>query len=403
MRSFILAAQVSTSHSAREALTVPVVRKALQEAQAIIPFSMLITGARELPEIFMELTGPHTRKSGEVYIWYNLLSDYPHQAPDEWIVNFRGERCTGWGGWDANDKTQVEESFVFSCPNHPETRRKTLAGLEALLSTYAFDGVFLDKFRFPSPANGLEMVFSCFCPYCQIKARSQGLDLEKVRSALNSWKPGPDGEPTAFWLDELVLQQPILKQFLRFREESVLSLAKDVRALVDKMGRKCALDVFTPLLAPLVGQDYTQLVKLADWVKPMTYRRAYGPAGLRLEVESLIQGIQRIYHLSLEDILKWIEPFDPGFTQAAYRQMVEDAAPLDWIRREFQQAVQTLQPVPVLMGLETVNFPGVIEITPAMIREIVRTGLDQGMQGAVISWDLLHTPLENIQAIRDCL
>ena len=40
------------------------------------------------------------------------------------------------------------------------------------MTAYPFDGVFLDKIRFPSIANGLQDLFSCFCPFCAQKAAS---------------------------------------------------------------------------------------------------------------------------------------------------------------------------------------------------------------------------------------
>ena len=409
MSAFTLAAQVSTSHTARDSLSVTSVRKALQAAQEVMPFNILITGSRELPDIFRELTSSSSRASAEVYLWYNLLSDYPDQSIDEYIINSRGEVCTGWGGWTAQGQNEVEETFIFSCPNHPEARRKTIASLKALLLAYPFDGVFLDKFRFPSPANGLQMVLSCFCPYCQQKAQSQGLDLERVRAELGDLilSDPRDGSgalknPTV-WLDDLFIDRPILSQFIRFRCESIYSLVKDVRSLVNQMGRKLALDLFTPFLAPLVGQDYGSLSHLADWAKPMTYRKAYGPAGFRLEVESLIKGIQSMYHLPIESALEWMGRYYPNVTLANYNRMVEQVVPLDWMRQEIQHAVQSFYPKPIIMGLETVNFPGVIETTPAMVREMVAVGIENNVQGAVISWDLLSTPLENISAIRDCL
>jgi hypothetical protein len=405
MTPFTLAAQVSTSHSANDSLSLSSVLKVLREAQEVIPFSAFILGAREIPEIFNGLTKARDPKQPEVYIWYNLLSDYPGQKSDESVVDFKGESSTGWQGWDSAGESEVEESFVFSCPNNPETRRKTLAGLENLLIKYPFDGVFLDKIRFPSPANNLDMVFSCFCPHCRQKALSQGLDLEQVRNLLKDGSSFNTREmgTNINWLDALAVDRPLLKQFIRFRCESITSLVADVRKLTTNMNRRLALDLFTPLLAPLVGQDYAALSKLADWAKPMAYRYAYGPAGIRLEVEKLVSGLQKNYNLPLDILLEWMGHSYPGVSPQGYSLMLEKAAPLEWVRHEYQQAVRDFQPKPILMGLETVSFPGVIDIKPDMVKELVKTGLESNVQGAVISWDLMHTPLENINAIKSSL
>lgn len=405
MHPFILDAQISTSHSAQETLSSTSVMNVLRDAQNIMPFSVLIVGGQEMPELFTELTNFHGQEQPEVYLWYNLLSDYPGQSINESIVNIRGENSKSWQGWNVEGTSEVSESFLFSCPNNTDTRNKTLAGLEYLLNTYSFDGVFLDKFRFPSPASGLDMVFSCFCPYCQQKAKSQGLDLGKVKKQLENWSSAgrPESGSGKNWLDALVGDKPLLQQFLSFRCESITQLVKDVRQLTNRMNRRLALDLFTPLLAPLVGQDYAALSKLADWAKPMVYRYAYGPAGFRLEVKSLVDDLQNNYHLPLESILDWAGHYYPGVTSQAYSNMSENATPLEWIRHEIQQAVHDLQPIPILMGLESVTFPGVIEIKPSMVQEMLKTGLECNVQGAVLSWDLMHTPLENIKAIRNSL
>jgi len=44
--SFSLAAQISTSHSSQNDLSVEAIRHAIDQTQAIIPLSILITGGR---------------------------------------------------------------------------------------------------------------------------------------------------------------------------------------------------------------------------------------------------------------------------------------------------------------------------------------------------------------------
>jgi hypothetical protein len=77
---------------------------------------------------------------------------------------------------------------------------------------------------------------------------------------------------------------PILSRFLRFRADSVAALVGELAMHVRHIGRKVSLDLFSPCLARLVGQDYGLLKRYCDWAKQMTYRLAQGPAGLRLEV-----------------------------------------------------------------------------------------------------------------------
>ena len=58
-----------------------------------------------------------------------------------------------------------------------------------------------------------------------------------------------------------------------------------------------------------------------------------------------------------------------------------------------------MQPVPVYFGLELVSHPGVIEITPALVNDMVRAGSSARAAGCIISWDLMHAPIDGIEAL----
>ncbi|HPH96478.1 MAG TPA: hypothetical protein PKW33_19285 [Anaerolineaceae bacterium] len=400
---FKIAAQISTAHTDPSQPALDDVLRAIAAAQAILPIDVLIIGGRTRPDLFSALTGPQ-RPVKTVFAWYNLLSDYPGQAPTEGVINFRGQQSGGWGGW-AESGAEVAESFAFGCPNHPEVQRKTLAGAAALLDAFPFDGLFLDKFRFPSPAGGLEHTFSCFCPFCQQAARAEGLDLNEVQAALRSW-PQPelaqkDGLVSAGapWLAAITSSSPILQAFLRFRAASITRLVQQAAALTRARGRQLGLDLFSPAFAFLVGQDYAALAPLASWAKPMTYRAALGPAGLRLETTRLLNGLHAIYDLSESACLEWASHHQPGFSPAGFAELARSAVPLPWVENEIRLAAQNLRPCPAYFGLETVSFPGIIDITPPDIEAVLAAGLRAGASGAVISWDLMHTPAANLRAL----
>ena len=155
----------------------------VDRARSIIDLDILIVGARENPAIFRAMSNPGRRPAKEVFLWYNLLSDIEGMQESDLVVTWRGERSRGWGGW-AEKEAEVHETFRFVCPNNPAAKEKTLRRLRELLDQYPFDGVFLDKIRFPSPANGLNEVLSCFCDHCRRAAAANGLDLASVSRSL---------------------------------------------------------------------------------------------------------------------------------------------------------------------------------------------------------------------------
>ena len=402
-KDFRFLAQISTSHSSIESLTPSSLRSTLEKAQAALPLSGLIVGGLENPAVYDELTCNKKEGFPEVYLWYNLLSDYPGQSSKDTIVNYHGRRCKKWLGWDTDAREVVNENFLFSCPNNPFAVQKTLKILSDLLKKYPFDGVFLDKFRFPSPASGLDQTFSCFCPHCHAKAAAQGLDLNVVQKALSVWHKDELASPVNLtnWLRAATERKDPVKRFLQFRIDSIFDLVKQVREITNSFGVKLGLDLFTPAFAELVGESYTKLAPYTDWVKPMVYQYAMGPAGIRLETKALIEGLQNEFSLDENTIFTWTAANLPWFTRDAYAQLRDSSVPLSWIKQEIREATRLMSLLPVYMGLEAVSFPGVIDIRPEMAAELFDTAYENGANGVVLSWDLMHMPIENLQAIKD--
>jgi hypothetical protein len=57
--------------------------------------------------------------------------------------------------------------------------------------------------------------------------------------------------------------------------------------------------------------------------------------------------------------------------------------------------------VPVYFGLELVSHPGVIDITPPLVKAMTEAGRAANAAGLVISWDLMHAPMDGIAALAD--
>ncbi len=402
MKAFKFLSQISTSHSSEDSLNVRTLRLRLDEVRQILPISGLIVGSYENKAVFTELTHNKRADDPEVYLWYNLLSDYPGQDECESVITDRGKTCKKWFGWGDDAQDEVTESFMFSCPNHPDARQKTLTGLSDLLDRYPFDGVFLDKFRFPSPASGLDLTFSCFCPHCYRKAAEAGLDLDEVKKELRSWDRNCFGvsERTDDWLTAILKDKPALKKFIRFRIDSVLGIVRDVKKITDAHGVKLGFDLFSPSFAEIVGYDYTELERYADWVKPMTYQYAFGPAGLRLETISLIDGICGEFGCSETELFAASSAAVPWFTSEKYTELKQTAVPMDWIRSEMAASVRLMKHKPVYFGLECVSFPGVIDVKPDQAAALLSAAMDQGGDGTVLSWDLMHMPPDDLRAMR---
>ena len=404
---WVVGAQLSSSHSATERANVDEAFAAIAKVKAAVDLSILVVGAKEVPALFDAMTDRRGRPVPEVYLWYNLLSDVRGSTPDDFVVNWHGERSRGWGGW-AEQNPDVEETFRFICPNNPDARRNTLAQLGHLLDRYPFDGVFLDKLRFPSPANGPDEMLSCFCPHCRRAAAAAGLNLDGVidlfrrRDFAGELAPaGRLGERS--WTDELLVPGSLVARFLRFRCDGITSIVTEAVSEIRKRRRKVALDLFSPSIAAVVGQDYSALVKHADWAKPMTYRVARGPASLRLEVPAFVDNLSALTGTDTASFERWCADHLPGFDRTTLETIRTTAVPFSIIGREIAGAVERMSPVPVYFGLELVHYPGMIEINPSDVLGMVEAGRGAGVAGTIISWDLMHAPADGLRALGDTL
>jgi hypothetical protein len=223
-------------------------------------------------------------------------------------------------------------------------------------------------------------MLSCFCEHCRKAAASLDLDLDSVIKILADRAIDPYASPAdakrdeaSQWLPALLTGSPILSRFLRFRADSVAALVAELAEQARRMERKVSLDLFSPCLAFLVGQDYGRLKQHCDWAKPMTYRLAQGPAGLRLEIPALIEGIANRFGLDEAQIVEW-SAGHTAFDRGMLIETRERAVPVSFIQAEIDAAVRMLAPVPVYFGLELIRQPGIIDVDPAHVVDMVKAG-----------------------------
>ena len=62
--------------------------------------------------------------------------------------------------------------------------------------------------------------------------------------------------------------------------------------------------------------------------------------------------------------------------------------------------MELMRGTPVYFGLECVSFPGVIDVKPDQAAALLDAAFDSGADGAVLSWDLMHMPADNLKAMR---
>ena len=73
------------------------------------------------------------------------------------------------------------------------------------------------------------------------------------------------------------------------------------------------------------------------------------------------------------------------------------------MQEEIGTAIREINPVPVYFGLELVSQPGVIDVKPRQVREMVGAGRAANAEGLIISWDLMHAPMDGVHALAEAI
>jgi hypothetical protein len=190
--------------------------------------------------------------------------------------------------------------FSSGCPSHPAVRQRLLDRIRDMAG-WGASGIMLDGIRFASPYEGPETFFTCTCRWCVAAAADQGLSMPRIREGLRRlWDQLASVTPETLRRALPAWQAPAdllarvnggseVWQWLQYRTAVITDTVAEVRAVLRAAAPEMQLGayVFTPSLAPLVGQDYAALEAHLDLVAPMIYRLGDGPACLAPEVAGL--------------------------------------------------------------------------------------------------------------------
>jgi hypothetical protein len=163
----------------RAARVSPVAARArLRAAFERIPFSMVLLGWDLDPRVVEACAEECALHRSDLYLWQPLLTGHGAFRPDPaWQVVALDGRPVARRGHKLE--------FTFVCPNQAGVRESaTRLVSEAVASGY-YRGVFLDRIRYPSPAQDPVRQLGCFCDACREVAGRADLDLSRVRNDLS--------------------------------------------------------------------------------------------------------------------------------------------------------------------------------------------------------------------------
>ena len=376
-------------------------RERLRQACMLLPVSKLLLGWNISQALLEAVAEEAARWGAALYRWQPLLTGDGMLFPrSEWqTVGVDGRRVPGFRGLP---------EFTFMCPNKPEVQEAVWAHLLEVCVP-PFQGVFLDRMRFPSPTPDPSAYLGCFCEDCCRAAREEGLDLAAFRQVLHTLIQTPEGVRglTASLLGNFLpdLSGDVadgLRDFFRFRTKSISNFVRLAAETASARGMEIGLDCFSPSLAGMVGQDLGALSRVCEWIKVMTYAHAWGPAGLPYELMGLAGFLNQSAEMGEGEALDFLQKQTnlalPGTFQDLHAHGLPPAALVSEVRRGRGLGLRSLY-----AGLELVEIAGVCELEVEQIRQDWSAVLEAGVEGVALSWDLWHMPLERLRLVRDIL
>jgi hypothetical protein len=363
----------------------------------------------EIPDGFdlFEAVLPEAQRRGiRAYAWMEESSTSRHLHD---VPGFRGALEVDVWGRPSNRP----------CFNHPDYRNWILGRMEDYARSWPLAGIVWCSER-TGPLNHLlgnrgryrARDVACFCAHCQAIGRARGYDpgraVEGYRR-LYEWyaratsgqppeaRPG-DGHFVAFW--RLLLEYPELLAWEKLWSDSQLRLSREIYGVVKDAdpGKEVGVHVYHELsFSPFyrAEQDYAELKKFHDWLKPVIYNNCAGPR-FHTFVANMCRAVfadaspAEVYPLMLKLL---------GLEEAPYEDLPTAGFSADYVRRETERAVRGVGgEIPIYPGIDIDIPTGAAEskCTPEGVRDAVKAAFAGGAQGVVLSRKYSEMRLANL-------
>ena len=246
--------------------------------------------------------------------------------------------------------------FGSTCPNKEEVRKYNIDTLKQWSSRKEIKGIYIDGARFASPCSSPDFnaFFTCFCHDCELKADSLGFnfmrmkkDVEKLHNSFFGKLHDACGKnyiQGEFDMITFFQEYQGVFEWLNFRRvcttEHIINVAKTVKRSKDS--NVMGIYIFTPSLAGLVGQSYTDLKNYVDIFSPMIYRsykKSGEPACINNELARLARELRLTSCKDDYNTVKLISRLT-GINLSGYKtiQDIQDGLPVSCVQTETEKA-----------------------------------------------------------------
>jgi len=309
------------------------------------------------------------------------------------------------------------------CFNHPDYRAFLSGKVQSLLLGYPdlVDGIAWGSERMGPLENLIGHVTapSCFCRFCQAKARERDISVSRAREgyrelqqlfrAAAADQPNADGYFVTFW--RILLRYPEILSWETLWTDSYQEVEAELYGEAKALAPQKPFGfhimqsfTFSPFYR--AEEDYTKRKNFADFLKPATYNNAGGPrmaAYLRRLSDTVFHDAQPpdfidFYYKIMED------------PQAPYDQLATVGLSADYVARETRRAVEEVEGMTRIYPGIDIDVPTLTNAkipekrtTPDDVHKSIRAALGAGADGVVLSREYAEMWLANLAAAGDTL
>lgn len=347
------------------------IKRKLEPLLGRLNIEAVIIGWQIAPKLYQSVNSFTAEYNIPIYLWLPVFSEIGDIAESEPVELYSGERSTSA---NLNDG----EGFDFLCP----TSYKNIHNVEYVYNKYFsevdFDGVFLDRIRYPSFSNGYENIYSCFCPRCTKLMERAGLPVEWYKTRITQSKMNNEhpflSEYNGGLKNEFTDER--WRQFFDFKHTNIANSIKILVEYFKDLNKKIGLDVFAPIIADFTGQDILRLSETADFIKPMMYYKTIAPAGINYERAILSSAFSR-----MEIDMPSME-YDNSYDIASLRELVKKSK------------------CKIYPGFEVNHIKNIAETSVDYIKkQLMEYQEIEDVTSVVLSWNLLDMPKKHLDFI----
>ncbi|HEY6850614.1 MAG TPA: hypothetical protein VI320_30975 [Terracidiphilus sp.] len=323
------------------------------------------------------------------------------------------------------EKELSGENAVTLCFNNPNYRAWLLGMVENWASTYDIDGIMWGSERQGAFSNMLDARagspgspsrVTCFCQYCQAKAKERGINPERaqkgfmelskfVEASRKSQRPA-DGYYVSLWrlmlyYPELLAWEMLWTQSLRETYAAIYTKIKEVKPSLQVGWHIWHNNSFNPIYR--AEQDLPAIAPHSDFLKIVIYNNCGG--------ERLADYVRNVggtlYGDIPQDELLQFHYRVLNYQERGLAEIPFTGLTSDYVYRETKRAHEDLQ------GTKTLLWPGIdIDIptepshsrcTPDGVRDAVLAAFRGGADGVLLSRKYSEMKLANLRGAGDAV